>query len=243
MRPPGLGTVHVACPSYGPGRPRNFTSRCRVFRYTLHAHCTVNARMSDFVTITEAATRLTAAGEKIDRSSLSRYLKQHGEAGLTTDDNLVDFERLVAHRQENIRLRARTSVSTPARSSTASQTFPRTQSDGAARKAQADAELREMDLAERRKELTPVAEVDQGGRDAVALMSSAFERAIETEAATLSLKYGWDERTVRVALKEFSRLGLSVFNREVLLRLDAMKRELEADLPISDLSAEGAALQ
>jgi len=191
----------------------------------------------EWISITEAAVRLTQAGDKIDRSSLSRYLKQHSEAlPLKADgkSNLVDFVALIAHRSENVRLK------TPAASLPVMGTgqasvphmmasrFKGTQSDGAARKSQAEAELKEMDLAERRSELTIVAEVDQGGRDAIALMQSAFERAIETEAAALSLKYGWDERMARLALKGFAREGLSVFNREILKRLDGMRRQTEA---------------
>lgn len=201
--------------------------------------------MSEFMTITEAAVRLTEGGEKIDRSTLSRYLKQHAEAGLLTADGLVDFNRLIEHRGENIRLRSRAS-SAPRAPAAAQAPTPGArfvQNDAAARDRMAVAEMREMDLAERRKELTPVSEVDASGRDAVALMMSAFERAIETEAATLSLKYGWDERTVRLALKGFSRQGLENFNREVLRRLDAMRRDADAGLPVSDLEQEGAALQ
>ncbi|WP_412033116.1 hypothetical protein ACLIR7_05865 [Nitratireductor aquimarinus] len=183
----------------------------------------------DWISITEAATRLTAAGDAVDRSTLSRYLKQHAEAlplRRSGKSNLVDYDALVAHRGENIRIRT-VPVEPTAGERVAKRPatrFAGSQSDGAARKAQADAELREMDVAERRKELTPTSEVDQAGRDAVALMQSAFERAIETEAATVSLKYGWDERTVRIALKGFARTGLDVFHREILGRLDALSR-------------------
>lgn len=190
----------------------------------------------DWISITEAAVRLSEAGYRVDRSTLSRYLKQHGEALPLKPDgksNLVEFNALAAHRSENIRIRQ---VIAPAVAVQPKRTtgqisngrFAGSQSDGAARKAQADAELREMDLAERRKELTPVGEVDQAGRDAVAMMLSAFERAIETEAQTLSLKYGWDERVVRLALKNFSKSGLAVFNRLVLEKLDAMRRRDDA---------------
>jgi len=189
----------------------------------------------EWISITDAAARLTEAGDRIDRSSLSRYLKQHSEALPLKPDgrsSLVEYGALVAHRGENIRIRPLpiSPASTPPRPTTsAGGTLPtRTQSDGAARKAQADAELREMDLAERRKELTPYAEVDQAGRDAVAMMQSAFERAIETEASTLSLKYGWEERVVRLALKNFSKTGLAVFNRQILEKLDAMRRREDA---------------
>lgn len=203
----------------------------------------------EWISITEAATRLSGAGDPIDRSTLSRYLKQHGEAlPLRADgkSNLVNYEALVAHRGENIRIRpaaAKAPAAGIGRTSHAMTRFAGSQSDGAARKAQADAELREMDLAERRKQLTPVSEVDQAGRDAVALMQSAFERAIETEAASLSLKYGWDERTVRIALKAYARKGLDVFHREVLTRLDAMRRVEEDESEGPRVSPENASLQ
>jgi len=190
----------------------------------------------EWISITEAAARLTAAGDPIDRSTLSRYLKQHAEAlplRPSGKSNLVDFTALVAHRAENIRIR---SLPAEIRPAIPGRTMPMpsrtrfagSQSDGAARKAQADAEMREMDLAERRGQLTVVAEVDQAGRDAIALMQSAFERAIETEAASLALKYGWDERAARVALKTFSRRGLDVFHRKILEHLDTIRRVRDA---------------
>lgn len=186
----------------------------------------------EWISITEAAVRLTEAGDTIDRSTLSRYLTQHSEALPTRREgksNLVDFTALKAHRGENIRIRPALSPSSSAKNvKPQSSRFAGTQADGSARKAIADAELREMDLAERRRELTPVVEVDQAGRDAVALMLSAFERAVEGEAQSLSLKYGWEERLVRVALKGFAKSGLTVFNRLVLEKLDAMRRTDDA---------------
>ena len=114
----------------------------------------------DWISITEAAARLTEAGDRVDQSSLSRYLKQHGEALPLKPDgksNLVDFVALIAHRGENIRIRpAAPLASAPSKGQQKSSQFAGTQADGAARKAQADAELREMDVAVRRKELTPV---------------------------------------------------------------------------------------
>lgn len=200
----------------------------------------------EWISITEAAQRLAASGDHVDRSTLSRYLKQHGEAlplRAEGKSNLVDFEALVAHRKENIRIRSMPlEVRPPVGGRQAAPRFAGSQSDGAARKAQADAEMRELDLGERRKELTPVVEVDRAGRDAIALMSSAFDRAIETEAASLSLKYGWDERTVRIALKGYARKGMEVFHREILERLDAMRRSDDAGEPVGQ-SVEVAQLQ
>lgn len=184
----------------------------------------------DWISITEAAARLTASGDRVDRSTLSRYLKQHAEALPKRPDgkaNLVEFEALSAHRSENVRIRAMPTEVRPVApgrlAGPAATRFAGSQSDGAARKAQADAAIREMDLAERLSKTTLVSEVDRAGRDAVALMQAAFDRAYEGEAASLSLKYGWDERMVRVALKAFARVGMDIFNREIMKRIDAMK--------------------
>ncbi|MCZ7502981.1 hypothetical protein [Agrobacterium sp. ST15.13.015] len=193
----------------------------------------------DWISITEAAARLTQSGDKVDRSTLSRYLKQHAEALPLREggkSNKVDYIALVEHRSGNIRIRSApagtlfSSVASPAPASGSIQSRNKTQADGSARKALAEAELKEMDLAKRRGELTTVDEVDQAGRDAVALMQSAFERAIEPEAATLSLKFGWDERTVRLALKGFAKLGLATFNEQVTKQLEALKRQAEGEL-------------
>lgn len=189
-----------------------------------------------WISITDAAARLNELGDAVDRSTLSRYLKQHGDAlelRRYGKSNLVELNALISHRQENIRIQAprpmiRSGTSGPAH--TVPRRIPGSQSDGQARKVQADAEMRELDLALRRRQLTPVTEVDQAGRDSVALMQSAFERAVDTEAASLSVRYGWDERTVRLALQQFCRRGLDVFNREILDRLDAMRRARDADM-------------
>lgn len=197
----------------------------------------------EWISITDAARRLSEMGDVVDRSTLSRYLKQHVEALPLRPQgkvNLVEFYTLLAHRGENIRLRRPTGPAAASRRAAARPRFEGTQLDGASRKvaadalrAQADAELREMDLALRRRQLTPVAEVDQAGRDAIAMMQNAFERAIETEAQAASLKYGWDERLLRITLKHFARGGLTVFNRLVLERLAEMQR-LEADVDASE---------
>ncbi|WP_376704697.1 hypothetical protein RQ479_08100 [Mesorhizobium sp. ISC25] len=196
-----------------------------------------DADAGEWISITDAAARLSAAGDRIDRSTLSRYLKQHSEALPTREEgksHLVEYGALVAHRGENIRLRNIPPVAgglAPGFGSPKGRPVSRfagSQSDGQARKAQADAEMREMDLAQRRGELTPTAEVDKAGRDAIALMQSAFDRAIESEAASLSVKYGWDERVARIALKSFVRAGLDDFNREIRERLDQRERERAA---------------
>lgn len=216
----------------------------------------------EWISITEAARRLSASGDPVDRSTLSRYLKQHAEAlplRPAGKSNLVEYQALRQHRGENIRLAARPMANEPqaATASTAtfgdgggqrgSERFPQSQNLGAARKALADAELKEMDLAQRRGKLTIVDEVEAGGRNAVALMATAFDRAIDQEAASLSVRYGWDERTVRLALKGFARKGTEAFHREMLKLLDGIRRSEDAvaDGEIAKASeiGDGAALQ
>ena len=208
----------------------------------------------EWISITDAAARLSAGGDPVDRSTLSRYLKQHSEAlplRAEGKSNLVDFAALVAHRAENVRIRpavpmagGRAAADRGALAGRPATRFAGSQSDGVARKAQADAEMREMDLGKRRGELTPTDEVDRAGRNAIALMQSAFDRAVETEAATLSVRYGWDERMVRLALKAFSRRGTEVFNAEMLEWLDQLQRrriasEMERTLPAAQKPTTG----
>jgi hypothetical protein len=190
-------------------------------------------RKEQWITLTEATSRLNASGDRLSISTLSRYLVQHSEALSTRVEGrtkLVDFIALAAHRAENVRLRS--DVASAARQalggatpSAASSRRTGTQSEGAARKITAEAEMRELDLAQRRGELTPTAEVDQAARDAVALMMSSFDRSTETEAASLSVRYGWDERLVRIALKAFTKVGLASFNSAVRERLDQDARQ------------------
>lgn len=190
-----------------------------------------------WVSITDAAQRLTALGRPIDRSTLSRYIAQHGEALPTRRDGratLVEFHALCAHRGENIRVTdAAPAAVEPAASAAGlrgreTKRFGGSQVDGAARKAMAQAEMAELDLAERRQQLAPTAEVEQAGHDAIALMNASFERAIETEADKVSARYGWDTRIVRSVLKRFARVGTEAFHREMLSRVDDLRRREEA---------------
>lgn len=181
--------------------------------------------MEEWLSISDAARRLTDAGDSVTRSSLSRYLDQHAEALATKIDGkkrLVEYGQLLNHRRENIRI-----IAQPAAKQAKQLTG--TQADGAARKVQAEATIRELDLAERLKLITRTTEVDRAGRDAVALMRSSFERLLEPQAADLSLKYGWDERTVRLALKSFAHAGVDIFNSIMLEHLDALRGEKNGD--------------
>lgn len=198
-------------------------------------------RREEWVSITDAAQRLTALGRPVDRSTLSRYIAQHADALPSRRDGratLVEFWALCAHRGENIRVAEPAPAEVPAAAAEATRSrgarFGGSQVDGAARKAMAQAEMAELDLAERRRELTPTAEVEQAGHDAIALMNSAFDRAVETEADAASARYGWDPRVTRIAFKRFARVGLETFHREVLGRVDDMRRREDADRDAPD---------
>lgn len=190
------------------------------------------------VSISDAASRLTALGDKIDRTTLSRYLKQHAATlpvSVSGRERLVDLENLLAHRRENIRITAPSldavtvehDAAPPPSHRKSATRFAGSEIDATGRLRMAQARDAELDLAERLKQVTPVSEVDRAGRDAVALMRAAMERAVEAEADRLNLRYGWDARVARLALKEFARVGIDVFHREVMQELDAMRQRPE----------------
>ncbi len=194
--------------------------------------------MEEWISITDAAKRLTAAGDAVDRSTLSRYISQHAEALPTKRDgksNLIEFNALAQHRGENIRLqqsRRPHEVAPPPAPDAGPR--PPTQISAAARDKEAAAALRELELARELRQITSVREVADAAQTAIVRMRSAFERAVEGEAATLALKYGWDERMVRIALKTFAQSGLDVFHREMLSRLDAIQRSVDAGEPYQE---------
>jgi hypothetical protein len=184
------------------------------------------------VSITDAAARLTALGDPVDRTTLSRYLKQHA-AALPVEQSgrqrLVEWDDLLAHRRENVRLQAGGLPAPIAREPAAPAArppsrFAGSEVDATGRLRMAQARDAELNLAERLKAVTPVSEVDRAGRDAVALMRSAFERAVDTEADRINLRYGWDTRAVRAVLKSFAKIGVDVFHGEVMKAIEAMRQ-------------------
>lgn len=161
----------------------------------------------EWISISQAAAQLG-----VERSSLTRYVdkwnlekRRHGRVAL------VELNGLRAHRAENVHLDAAPVSAFKTASGASKPTLT-----GSQRKANADAELREMELAERRGQLTPTDEVDRAVRSAVAMMAAAYDKQIEGTAADASLRYGWDERTVRLVLKQFRKGGMGVFHKEMM---------------------------
>ncbi|WDQ98176.1 hypothetical protein PSC71_13155 [Devosia sp. J2-20] len=187
---------------------------------------------SDWISITEAAKRLSSDGDQVDRSTLSRYVTQHAEALPTRREgksNLVDFRVLAQHRSENVRLQLPSRPNIVGDLALSKQPIANiSRGNAAARDKEAVAQMRELDLAERLGRVTSTSEVADAGQSAVVMMRNAFERAVESEAAALALKYGWDERVVRVSLKSFANVGVDVFHRELLTQLDKRRRAQDA---------------
>jgi len=192
----------------------------------------------EWISITDAAKRLSSAGDVVDRSTLSRYVSQHAEALPTKREgksNLIEFGTLARHRAENIRLQQsrRPIEAVPAAAPDAGPRLP-TQISAAARDKEASAALRELELARELRQITSVREVADAAQTAIVRMRGAFERAVEGESGSLALKHGWDERKVRLALKAFAQSGLEVFHREMLGRLDALQRADDAGEPYQE---------
>jgi hypothetical protein len=187
--------------------------------------------MEEWISITEAAKRLSATGDVVDRSTLSRYVSQHVEALPTKREgksNLVEFATLLQHRSENIRLTRRPADPAPPVVLDGGARQP-TQISAAARDKEASAALRELELARELRQITSLREVADAAQTSIVMMRNAFERAVDSEASSLSLKHGWDERKVRISLKGFAQAGLEVFHRVMLDRIDAMQRSEAAD--------------
>ncbi|MCR6672189.1 hypothetical protein [Devosia ginsengisoli] len=194
--------------------------------------------MEEWISITEAARRLTAGGDVVDRSTLSRYVSQHAEALPTKREgksNLVEFATLLQHRSENIRLTRRPVE--PELPVVGDGPRPPTQISAAARDKEASAALRELELARELRQITSVREVADAAQTAIVMMRNAFERSVDTEAASLALRHGWDERKARLALKDFVQTGVEVFHREMLDRLDALSRAKDAGEPYHEETA------
>ena len=115
--------------------------------------------MEEWLSITAAAERLTAEGDAVERSTLSRYLSQHAEAIAVRQDGrarLVEINALRQHRAENIRLphvtlatvgrhaEAETQIVASRAGRAPAARSDGTQSAGLARKVNAEAELKEM---------------------------------------------------------------------------------------------------
>ena len=160
--------------------------------------------MAVLVSITEAARRLsTDEGRPLDRSTLSRYVNRY-VAALAPQGRgrqvLVDYDLLRRHRAENLNISA---PSPPAEATAAPAVQGPSARDSRARKEEADAQLRELELERQLGSVCPVDEVQRAAAAAVALMQAASERAVRDHAEIIARALGVDARVIRPHLKRF----------------------------------------
>ncbi|WP_375308394.1 hypothetical protein WI560_13500 [Bradyrhizobium sp. A11] len=154
------------------------------------------------VSITEAATLLTADGDPIDRSTLSRYVSRWAVAlspAKLGRETVVDYEKLKLHRAENIRLDAKPLAKAV------------TKSDSQARKLDADARLRELDLAEREGKITLRSEVAEAAQVAIAELRAALDAAVNDAAEQIGHAVASEPRLIRPALRKMVAKGFEAF--------------------------------
>lgn len=164
--------------------------------------------MHGSVSVTQAATLLADAGDPVDRSTLSRYVTKHADALLPEKrgrETVLDFERLLQHRRENIRLGPQAPRDP--------LTKARARSDEAAENIRAQRQLRELDIAERVGDLTPKIEVDEAARFAISALRTSFSLALNDTAETIASISGVEARHIRPHLRTFEKKGLDAFIR------------------------------
>lgn len=167
---------------------------------------------SALVSISRCAELLAQAGDVIDRSALSRYCDQHNlkreRAGRQT---LVDFEEVRAHRAASY---TREVMSGRAVAPTEPHLATVTPIDPAKRRAAAQAQKEELDLAERLGELTAIAEVDAGAAQAITDLRSAFQSVLHDQSEQLAAELALPPeriRQLRAGLTRFARVGQQRF--------------------------------
>ncbi|MBI5260879.1 MAG: hypothetical protein HY852_03555 [Bradyrhizobium sp.] len=181
------------------------------------------------VSVTEAARRLTEAGDKVERSTLSRYVDRYAAALNPVKrgrETVLDFETLRKHRAENINLDAKPLAGA------------RSKSDSQARKLDADARLRELDLAERESKLTLRDEVAEGAAVAIAAMRAAMDAAVNDTAEQLAHQFAGEARLIRPKLRAMTAKGFDAFAD--MMRAYASDPHDALSTPASDLNAETA---
>ncbi len=160
----------------------------------------------DLVGLAEAARRLTAAGDKCARNTLSVYVSKHADAlkpETRGRETVVDFAALQRHRAENIRI-ARPSGEAPAIKSRA---------DEAGAKIRVDRQIRELELAQRQGVLTLKGDVEAAAHTAIAVMRAEFAAAVNDTAEVIAAALGGEGRLVRPHLRALEKRALDGFVR------------------------------
>ena len=157
----------------------------------------------NLISLTDAVERLAAVGDRVGRSSLSRYVSRYADAlnpRRRGRDTLIDFEQLRSHRAENIRL-----------DSEAPFTRARCRADEMAGKTRVERRLRELDLAEREGTLTLTTEVASAATTAIAEMRASFASSVNEISEEIAAEVGVGASIIRPHLRKLERRTLIVF--------------------------------
>ena len=173
------------------------------------------------VSLRRARELLAERGDRIEQSTLSRYVSKYADAIDPQRDGretTVDFEALAKHRSENI------NRTEPAASSPASTSIKRGRADESALNIRAQRQMRELEIAERIGALTPTREVRSAAAEAVSALRNAFALSLNNSASAIASAFNLEARLVRPHLKAFEKSGLDAFARALI------EKDLVADL-------------
>lgn len=142
-------------------------------------------------------------GDKVDRSSLSRYVRQHAadlKPAQRGRETVVDFDRLAAHRRRNVKV-----VDT--------KPFEDDVDFGVERAGKTRAErLRiELDLGERQGVLTVVREVENAAHAALGSMRNALSNAAGDTSEAIAKALDVEASLIRPHIRVYERLALAAF--------------------------------
>lgn len=164
------------------------------------------------VNLNRALQLLAARGDPVKQSTLSRYVAKYADA-LKPEKRgreiIVDFEALAAHRAENINREA----PAPAPAASNAPKLHRGRADEAAANIRVQRQIRELELAERSKALTPTREVEEAALAAVSALKNAFALALNDTADVIANVVGVEPRLIRPHLRTFEKKGLDAFVR------------------------------
>ena len=164
------------------------------------------------VNLRRARELLAERGDRVEQSTLSRYVSKYADALEHRRDGretTIDFESLANHCGENVNR-------TAASSTTSVQSVRRDRADEAALNIRAQRQMRELEIAERIGALTPTREVRSAAAEAVSALRNAFALALNDSASALANAFNLEPRLVRPHLKAFEKNGLGAFARALL---------------------------
>lgn len=163
------------------------------------------------VSLNRALQLLAAKGDPVKQSTLSRYVSKYADA-LKPEKHgreiTVDFETLAEHRAQNINRDAAAPM--PSAKINSAQ---RGRADEAALNIRAQRRMRELELAERFKTVTPTREVEEAALAAVSALKNAFALALNDTAQTIAVVVNVEARLIRPHLRAFEKKGLDAFVR------------------------------